>query len=159
MKTDNEKGKIIMELTVQQKNKIAYKMKNFEYFSRNNIPENIFRKDLYDPLTNLRETLLKREAGDTHIFNKGNVTGLWLLTKMTYDGNPQLIMRSPVKSGTIDRLILNGEINGIVYQDVIYDYDTSVLGGTQPISGEQEELLEEIEKGNILTIYDKERES
>lgn len=124
------------------------------YFSKGNIDEG-----LYQQLTKLRETLCKREAGDAHQLNTGNVSGIWLLTGLKYEeGQPQILIRSSLNRAAYERRLLNSEIFDFIKHDVTYDFDEDIMGGDTLIQGQQAELFAEIEAGRILVIYDKERE-
>ena len=129
-------------------------VKKAPYFSKGNIDEG-----LYQRLAKLRETLCKREAGDAHQLNTSNVSGIWLLTGLKYEeGQPQILLRTSLKRATYERSLLNSEIFDFIRHDVTYDFDEDVMAGDTLIQGQQAELLEEIEAGRILVIYDKERE-
>lgn len=67
---------------------IQEKLKAASYFSRDNVDA-----DVYDGLSKLRALLCERGEDDPHLLNKGNVIAIWYLTGLTYDGNPQLIIR------------------------------------------------------------------
>ncbi len=86
------------------------------------------------------------------------ITGLWYLTALTYDDAPQLIIRTTKRFSTYDKLVLHGKIFDIFFQDVIYSYEDDVVGHDGMIIGLQNELIEEIRSGRVLTIYDENRE-
>lgn len=126
---------------------ISEAMKTIPYFSRNNVSE-----ELYEQLSKLRDVLMKRTADDCHQLNKGNVTGIWLLKNMRCCNNPQFILRSSVQRKTLDRMLLIGEIFDLAPHDIAYDYSSDV------VKGEDEEVCMEIMNGEVLTIYDMERD-
>lgn len=116
-------------------------MEKIPYFSENNVD-----KEFYKQFSQLRNILTSRTEQDVHQLNPRNVTGVWFLTEMSCDGNPQLILRSNIKRRTYERMLLSGEIFDIVPHDVAYDYDDIFI---------DKDLVKEIKEGRLLTIYNK----
>ena len=62
--------------------------------SQDNVDE-----DVYEGLFRMRSLLCERGEDDPHLLSKGNVIAVWYFTNLTYDGNPQLLIRTTIPSG------------------------------------------------------------
>ncbi len=133
---------------------IAQKLNDMPFFSLGTVGDELFRD-----FNTLKKTLEERGENDHHQLNKGNVTGIWYLSGLKYEeGNPQLLVRSSIKKGTYERILLGSEIWDFVKQDVTFDYDADLLMGDGMIIGTQKELCEEILAGRVYTIFDANRQ-
>lgn len=113
--------------------------------------------ELHEKIKKTRDLLISRNYLDNHQFCRKKVSGLWLL-KLSYEGAPQIIVRTEVPLGGFERLLLHGELFDLIGQDVVYDYQVDIVDGTSMIKGLKEELIKEIKAKRILTIYDNERD-
>lgn len=134
-------------------NEIREKLKAAPYFSRDNVAPNV-----YNGLSKMRTLLCERGEDDPHLLSKGNVTAVWYLTDLTYDGNPQILIRTTIPSGEYEEMLLDKEIFDIIHHDIAYDYDEDVIKGSSKIKGEQEELFTEILEDRIVLVYDREQQ-
>lgn len=134
-------------------NSIDEKLINAPYFSLENVGS-----DLYEKFKSLNRTLKNRGAEDFHSLNNEKVTGVWYFTHLKFEENaPQLLIRTAYEKKSYEYLLVCSEIHEFVKQDVAFHY--SDLSNESMIIGQKEELLREIEKGRILTVYCKEREA
>lgn len=138
---------------------IQERIKSTRYFTSSDM-----NADIYNRFARLRGVITNREEDSPYLLNKKNVTGIWYLTNLSFEeGEPQIIVRvdannPDLKAGSYTRLLLHGEIFDILHNDVNYDYEEEINQGDNMIQGLQSKLFREIEHGNLLTVYDKERE-
>lgn len=133
-------------------------LRNTKYFSKDDM-----RRELYEQFLTVRETLLNNDENSGRLLNNGNVTGVWYLTDMVYDGGaPQVIIRYGEAVNKMDshkQLELDHELFEIIHNDVAFNYDKDLIKGDGMLIGLQQMLFSEIERGRVLTIFDKERDS
>lgn len=132
---------------------IQEKLSRTPLFSNDNV-----ELGLYAKLTELRKILCEREEDSEQLLNKGNIIAVWLLTGLTFDGKPQLIVRKTIASDEYESLLLDKEIFDIVGHDIAYDYDEDVVEGSSVIVSAQEDLFSEIMENRVVCVYDKERD-
>lgn len=106
----------------------------------------------FEKLKNLIES---RKEDDTHMLNPKNVTGIWYLSALRYEDNlaPLIIVRSPLRKGEYERMLLHKEIFDVIFNDATFDFDTDFVEGDTLIKGAQQELFDEVNKGRVYTIY------
>lgn len=132
--------------------KIANKLKKTNYISERNVSSETF-----DRLMSLRETIAKSSG---KYLNRKNISGIWYLTDKHFDENrfPQLIIRSSVKAGTNERIMLDHEVSVMAENENAYDFDADVLNENLFIEGLTNSLRSDILNGKIFAVYDSNRE-
>ena len=106
--------------------------------------------------TILTSTIIDKD----HIINKNTVTGIWYLTDIQDDENPdpEFIIRTSIKSTNGDDGTLAYELDNICSFTTYYGYCDEVLrDDTFFVEGVASKLREEIVRGNIVMIYDENR--
>lgn len=131
---------------------IEEKLSAAPQLSQDNVDE-----DVYEGLFKMRSLLCERGEDDPHLLSKGNVIAVWYFTSLTYDGNPQLLIRTTIPSGEYEEMLLDKEMFDLVHHDIAYDYDEDIINGSSKIEGEQDELFTEILEGRVVTVYDSTR--
>lgn len=132
---------------------IEEKLYNAPLFSEADMDE-----ELYDGLAQMRAFLCERGAGDSHLLSRDYVLGVWYLTALTFDGNPQLIIRTTIPKGEYEEMLLDKELFDLVHHDIAFDYDEDVLGDAMVVKETQDELLAEILEGRVVTVYREEKQ-
>lgn len=79
----------------------------------------------------------------THYANE--VSGIWLITRKTIEGASQIVVRTTLKRGSVDYVLLCGNLSSILGGCVTYDYDE--------LDSDSYGAKEEIESGNVLLLY------
>ncbi len=132
--------------------KIANKLKKTNYISERNVSSETF-----DRLMSLRETIAKSSG---KYLNRKNISGIWYLTDKHFDENrfPQLIIRSSVKAGTNERIMLDHEVSVMAENENAYDFDADILNENLFIEGLTNSLRSDILNGKIFAVYDSNRE-
>ena len=118
-------------------------LKNAEYVSSDNTSSELLEKF--------------KKLKDSKIVDKKELSGIWYLPNLTYDGAPQLLIRTNYSKNSIEYLMLCTQIHTYIEQDVCYSLDI-LKQDCFFIEGQQEELVEEILNNRVFTIYDEERE-
>lgn len=126
-------------------------------------------REVYDGSVKLREALATRSPEDAHIINKGNLHNVWILTDyyakddvIAVEGNvssygndiknPYIIINSNTKIGTIDRLMLVGELFGYIPHE--YAFEINAYNFSSPSDNEYYDIVNEILAGRVRKIYD-----
>ena len=132
--------------------KVTKSLKKTPYISADNVTAKNYEKfmDLKDVLT----------KGENEHLNKDTVTGIWYLTDKHFDENqyPQLLIRSSVKAGTKERILLDHEVCVYAENENAYDFDNDIIGDNSFVEGLSKSLRDDILKGKIYAIYDATRE-
>lgn len=121
--------------------------------------ENALKNAEYVSLDNTSFELLEKfdKLRKSNIVSKKELSGIWYFPKLTYDGAPQLLIRTNYGKNSIEYLMLCAQIHTYIEQDICYSVDV-LKQDCFFIEGQQEELVEEILNNRVLTIYDRERE-
>ena len=75
------------------------------------------------------------------------IEALWIFRAGTDDGGVILMLKTPTKSQTVDRIYLNGGICDFLRQDIIFDYDKDF------ISEQNEFIINEILDDEVYLLY------
>lgn len=73
------------------------------------------------------------------------VSGMWLITNKSIEGDTQIVVQTTLERGSVDYVLLSGNMSSILGGCIMYDYDdleTDTYGAK-----------EEIENGNVLLLY------
>lgn len=132
---------------------IEEKLYNAPFFTKSDVGG-----ETYEGLSQIRALLCERGEGDSHLLNKDNVLGVWYLTSLTFDGNPQLIIRTTIPKGEYEEMLLDKELFDLVHHDIAYDFDKDIVDESGIIKL-QNEMITEILEGRIVTVYDSTRPS
>ena len=126
-------------------------------------------REVYEGSVRLREALMTRSEDDPHIINSGNLQNVWILTNYFANSeevtgensnpygkplkNPYILINSTTTVGTVDRLILVGELFSYIPHE--YAFEVNAENFSTPSDKEYEEVCNEILAGRVRKIYDK----
>lgn len=102
-----------------------------------------FAYDFVQGLDRLTEVI---ENGSSE-YDFSAIEALWVFKAGTDDGGIILMLKTPIKSQTVDRVYLNGRICDFLQQDIILDYDKDFL------SEQNEFVINEILDNEVYLLY------